>query len=185
MKRQTIALLAVAAAAAGSIATSRPIPSWSINAQDTGPALVLVAGTAGTASHAITTVISTEAMDDDNTEGSLDLVAEGCFTALAGSAGTMQPPRLRVILVDDANEAAGSVLEQPLPLCPSRIGFLLDVEFRPPCVPNLPCTIGHVATFERLGEAAEVHVDWSVSASVVDYGQESPPEGAGVTVTVE
>lgn len=185
MKRQTIALLAVAAAAIGSVATSRPIPSWSVDAQATGPALVLVAGTAGTASHAITTVISAEAMDDDNTEGMLDLVAQGCFTAVAGTAGTVQPPRLRVILIENAEGAAGSVLEQPLPLCPSRIGFALDLEFRPPCEPNVPCTVGHVATFERLGEADEVHVDWSVSASVVDYGQENPPEGAAVTVTVE
>lgn len=187
MKRQTLSLLALSAAAIGSIATSQPVPSWSIDGQAAGPALVLVAGTAGTVSHTITSVVSTEAMDDDVTEGSVDLSAQACFTAVAGTAGTVQPPRLRIILLEDGSDAAGSVLEQPLPLCPSQIGFALDADIvgPGPCEPNLPCTLRHVATFERLGEAEEVRVDWSVSATIVDYGQESPPEGAAVTVTVE
>ena len=184
MKRQTLALVAVTLAGLSSIATSTAVPGWSLDATPlVGAPLILVAGTAGTASRHVTATISAEAMDDDYTEGWLQLSAEGCFTAVAGTSGTVQPARLRVVLLRDADQAEGQVLEQPLPLCPSRISFFVDAPLNGPCPANAPCVLGYDLSFERLGEAAEVHVDWTVSATLIDYGQKNPPEGAAITLT--
>lgn len=184
MKRQTLALFAVSLAGLGSIATSQQVPGWSIDAQPlVGAPLILVAGTAGTASRHLTVGISAEAMDDDYTEGFVRVTADACFTAVAGTSGTAAPARLRVVLLHDAEQAAGQVLEQPLPLCPSRIAFPLQASIDGPCPADLPCVLGYGATFERLGEAAEVHVDWTATATVFDYGQDKPPAGATVTLT--
>lgn len=173
------ALVVMAVAAAGSLATSTMGPFWTVQATAPGDPFPLNDGGPSATRHATVHLNAAALSGDPDVSASLVFDATACLVSNT-SGGAV---RMRMLALPDGG-STGDVMEQVVPACPQTVPYNL-VASGSSCVQDTACDFGAEVTFQRVGGAAsEVQVNWNANGFAFGYGADEPPAGSSVTVSI-